>query len=127
MSTPLLKTASGVLTDDLMARLTRVFSAYAELESVTLFGSHALGTASPRSDIDLATRGIRDRHTLGRLILDLEDLDLPQDCDTKAFEEIRYRPLRRHIEAVGVTIYSRRGRHDPGSSEAPTAGNAPTS
>ena len=122
MSTPLLKTASGVLTEDLMARLTRVFSAYAELESVTLFGSHALGTASPRSDIDLATRGIRNRHTLGRLILDLEDLDLPQEWDTKAFEDIRYPPLRRHIEAIGVTIYRRGGRQDPGCSGVSSTG-----
>ena len=106
MSTPL-RGAANVLGTGLIARLQRVFAAYPELESVTLFGSHALGSASPRSDIDLATKGIRDRHTLGRLMLDLEDLDIPQTCDAKAFEEIRHAPLRRHIEAAGVTIYMR--------------------
>ena len=100
------------LDEDLLGKLTRVFSAYPDLQSVTLFGSHVLGSASPRSDIDLATKGIRDRYTLGRLILDLEDLDVPQRCDAQAFEEIRHAPLRRHIEAVGVTIYRRFARPD---------------
>lgn len=96
-----------VLNGDILARLARVFSAYPDLESVVLFGSRALGTASSRSDIDLATTGILDRYRLGRLILDLEDLNIPQRCDVKAFEQIRYPPLREHIEAVGVNIYRR--------------------
>lgn len=99
--------ASLVLNGDILAKLTRVFSAYPDLESVILFGSRALGTASSRSDIDLATTGIRDRYRLGRLILDLEDLDIPQRCDVKAFDKIRYPPLRKHIAAVGVNIYRR--------------------
>ena len=95
------------LDDGLLEKLTRVFATYADLESVTLFGSRATGSATPRSDIDLATKGIRDRRTLGRLILDLEDLDVPQKVDAKALENIRYTPLIRHIEAVGVVIYQR--------------------
>ena len=113
MSPSPLPTDANPLGEALVAKLTRVFSAYPDLQSVTLFGSHALGSASPRSDIDLATKGIRDRYTLGRLILDLEDLDIPQKCDAQAFEEIRHRPLRRHIEAVGVTIYRRADRRGP--------------
>ena len=112
MSVRMSERAASVLGDDLIARLTRVFSVYPDLESVTLFGSHALGSASPRSDIDLATSGIRDRHRLGRLILDLEDLDVPQKFDTRALEDIRHPPLRRHIEADGVPIYSRRQRNE---------------
>ena len=84
-----------------------MFAKYPDLESVTLFGSRALGSASHRSDIDLATRGIRDSRTLGRLILDLEDLEIPQTCDVKALEDIRYPPLERHIATAGVTIYNR--------------------
>ena len=99
--------ASIVLGADLRAKLEVVFARYPDLESVTLFGSRALGSASSRSDIDLATRGILDPLTLGRLILDLEDLAIPQTCDVKAIEEIGYRPLKRHIATKGVTIYSR--------------------
>ena len=97
--------AVKALEGHLLGRLTAVFSDYSDLESVVLFGSRATGTASPRSDIDLATRGIVSRHTLGRLKLDLEDLDIPQRCDVVALEKIRHEPLLRHIEAVGVTIY----------------------
>ena len=97
----------AVLDDGLLGKLTRVFEIYPDLESVTLFGSRATGSATPRSDIDLATRGIRDRRTLGRLLLDLEDLNVPQKVDAKAIENISYAPLVRHIEAVGVVIYHR--------------------
>jgi len=109
--------ASTVLNGDVLAMLTRVFSAYPDLESVILFGSRAMGTASSRSDIDLATTGIRDRYRLGRLILDLEDLDIPQRCDVKAFEEIRYPALRKHVEAVGVNIYRRAVKGVPGTGQ----------
>ena len=95
------------LSPALLDGFTRVFETYPELTEVVLFGSRATGSASTRSDIDLATRGIRDKHRLGRLALDLEDLDIPQTCDVKAIEDIRYAPLRHHIASVGVTIYSR--------------------
>ena len=100
---------SDHLDGNTLSRVTSVFSCYAELESVTLFGSHALGTASPRSDIDLATTGMRDRHRLGRLILDLDDLQIPKRCDVRALEEIGYAPLIRHIREAGVVIYRRTG------------------
>lgn len=99
--------ATCVLDDRLLGRLTHVFTTYPDLESVVLFGSRATGTASPWSDIDLATTGVRHRRTLGRLKLDLEDLDIPQRCDVVALELVRHEPLLRHIEAVGVTIYRR--------------------
>ncbi len=88
-----------------MAKLTRVFAAYQDLTEVILFGSRAIGKASDRSDIDLATRGIADRHRLGRLALDLDDIDIPQKCDLEAYEDIRYAPLRAHIDTFGITIY----------------------
>ena len=88
-------------------KLIGVFVAYPELESVTLYGSRATGRATPRSDFDLVTLGISDRYRLGRLALDLEDLDIPQTCDIQAYESIAYAPLKRHIDAVGIVIYRR--------------------
>ncbi len=108
--------AAKALERHLLGCLTAVFSGYPDLESVILFGSRATGKASPRSDIDLATSGILSRYTLGRLKLDLEDLDIPQRCDVVALEKIRHEPLLRHIEAVGMTIYRRseKGASEPG-------------
>ena len=91
-----------------MAMLTRVFVTYPELTKVRLFGSRATGRATSRSDIDLATRGIMDDSRLGQLALDLEDLDIPQTCDLKAYDSINSAPLKRHIDTFGITIYSKR-------------------
>lgn len=95
------------LPERTLAELTRVFAAYPELIEVVLFGSRATGVATPRSDIDLATRGILDDQLLGRMVLDLDDLSIPQQCDLQAYETIRYAPLRRHINNVGVIIYQK--------------------
>ena len=85
--------------------MNRVFAAYPELTAVTLFGSRATGKATPRSDFDLATHDIEDRYRLGRLTLDLEDLNIPQMCDVQAYEDIKYTPLKRHIDEFGIAIY----------------------
>ena len=93
------------IPDATREKMNRVFAAYPELTAVTLFGSRATGKASPRSDFDLATHGIEDRYRLGRLTLDLEDLNIPQSCDVQAYEEVKYAPLKRHIDEFGIAIY----------------------
>ena len=85
-------------------RLTRIFAAYPELREVVLYGSRVTGASTPRSDIDLATRGITDSH-LGHLALDLEESDILQRCDVRAYESIESAALRDHIEREGVAIY----------------------
>ena len=108
------------LPPHVMEKLTRVFAAYPELTQVTLFGSRATGKASARSGIDLATLGIVDDGRLGRLALDLADLDIPQICDLKAYEHVAHAPLKRHIDTFGITIYAKQGnggkKNDDGTS-----------
>lgn len=48
------------IPDATREKMNRVFAAYPELTSVTLFGSLVTGKATPRSDFDLATHGIAD-------------------------------------------------------------------
>ena len=96
------------LSSTTLEHLRGVFSQYSDLNAVLLFGSYATGKATPRSDIDLATVGLTDRYRLGRLVLDLEDLPIPQKCDVQAYEKINYAPMRRHIDERGITIYERR-------------------
>lgn len=88
--------------------LAGAFGAYPEIEEVILFGSRAAGRATPRSDIDLATRGLTDSRKLGTLSLDLEDLDIPQMCDLQAYEHISHAPLKAHIDAAGIVIYRKK-------------------
>ena len=87
-----------------LEKVNRVFAAYPELTAVTLYGSRATGRSTPRSDFDLATHGITDHYRLGRLALDLADLNIPQKCDVQAYESIGYRLLR-HIDEFGIVIY----------------------
>ena len=93
------------LPEKTLNALAEVFAGYPELAEVVLFGSRARGTATPRSDIDLATSGILDPHRLGRLALDLEDTDILQKCDVQAYEHIENPVLRAHIDSEGVSIY----------------------
>ncbi len=88
-------------------KMDRVFASYPELTEVTLYGSRATGKATPRSDFDLATHGITDHYRLGRLALDLEDLNIPQTCDVQAYESIGYEPLKQQVDAFGITIYQK--------------------
>ena len=87
--------------------LIAVFLRYPDLDQVILFGSRATGRATERSDIDLATRGILDRHRLGRLSLDLDEVAIPQECGVQAYERIHHAPLRAHIDRWGIPIYKR--------------------
>ena len=93
------------IPDATREKMHRVFAGYPELSAVTLFGSRVTGKATPRSDFDLATHGIADHYRLGRVALDLEDLDIPQMCDVQAYEDIEYAPLKRHINEFGIVIY----------------------
>ena len=86
-------------------KLAEIFAAHPDLAKVILYGSRATGKANPRSDIDLAAVGMPDALRLGRLALDIEDPSIPQKCDLQAYESIRYAPLKRHIDAFGITIY----------------------
>ena len=99
--------SESALPETILQKLQEVFADYPDLVEVVLYGSYVTGRATPRSDIDLATRGIPDRYRLGRLALDLDDLPIPQKCDVQAYEDIAYEPLKRHIDERGITIYQK--------------------
>ena len=86
--------------------LQRMFASYPELTEVLLYGSRATGKSRLRSDIDIVTRGLAP-HRLGRLTLDLEDTNIPQNFDVQAYESIEYLPLKAHIDSMGISIYKR--------------------
>ena len=95
------------LSKKTMNALVQVFTRYPELTQVLLYGSRATGSSTPRSDIDLATRGILDPHRLGRLVLDLEESDILQICDAHAYELISNTGLKAYIDLEAISIYER--------------------
>jgi predicted nucleotidyltransferase len=83
-----------------------------EVERAVLFGSRALGTYRPASDIDIALFG--DGVTAG-LAAALkfkieEETGIPYFCDFVAYPKITNNALKDHIDRRGVTVYTARKR-----------------
>jgi len=94
------------LTPGELAVLRGVFRHHPEITLVKLFGSRARGTHVPQSDVDLALWGDVDPLQAEAIAAELDELPLPYRYDVKPFHAIKLRPLREHIERVGITLYS---------------------
>jgi predicted nucleotidyltransferase len=87
-------------------RIRSVFARYPEVAQVTLFGSRALGTHKPASDIDLAVSGAGIGHsTLAAIAADLDDLLLPYVIDLVDVRSIDNADLLEHIRRDGRRLY----------------------
>lgn len=96
------------LDEEVIERIQRVLAKYPCVERAVLYGSRAKGTQKSGSDIDLNLQGeaisAKERD---RIILELDDLDLPYILDVTVLHEIAHCPLREHIDRVGVVFYER--------------------
>ncbi|QJD79793.1 nucleotidyltransferase domain-containing protein [Spirosoma rhododendri] len=96
------------LDNDVLAEIAAIFEQYPPVSRVVLFGSRAMGTHRPGSDIDLAIEG----DDLGlwdivNLLDALEELDLLYSFDLLNRQNIAEPALIDHINRVGVPIYNR--------------------
>ena len=96
---------SEALTPRELALMETVFLRHPEVHDVTLFGSRAKGTHASNSDIDLSIRGRLDELQGEALAAELDELPLPYRFDVLVFNSLKSKPLREHIERVGVVIY----------------------
>ena len=85
--------------------LRQVFHRHPEIKTVKLFGSRAKGTHAPSSDIDLALWGEVDALRAASIAAELDELPTAYKYDVQPFHLIQLRPLREHIERVGITVY----------------------
>src|ERR1700684_362359 len=99
-----MKTAD--LKPDELALIRGVFHRHPEIKTVKLFGSRAKGTNAPFSDIDLALWGDVDALRAESIAAELDELPTAYKYDVKPFHLITLRPLREHIERVGITVYA---------------------
>ena len=77
-----------------------------KVESAVLYGSHAKGTAKPRSDIDLAIKGSElDRFDIADLLLAFDESDIISEIDLQNYQEIKNVLLKDHIDRVGIEVY----------------------
>jgi len=95
------------LTDKELDKLCNVFSQYADIKKVVLYGSRAKGNHKPFSDVDITLIGDTLRHSQrNQLSMDIDDLSLPYQFDVSIFQTLTNSDLIDHIQRVGITIYA---------------------
>jgi predicted nucleotidyltransferase len=94
------------LSDNAVEKINSVFSKYAKIEKVVLYGSRAKGNYKAASDIDLTLYGRVTFPELLRIESELDDLLLPWAIDLSIYEHIANPALRDHIQRVGNVFYS---------------------
>ena len=95
------------LSLDAVKLVNGVFQLYPEVKHVKVFGSRAMDTYRPNSDIDLVIMDAKTSAKLARILGDLEELALPYQFDLKCFEEIDNPDLIEHIEQYGKLFFKR--------------------
>ncbi|HMS18610.1 MAG TPA: nucleotidyltransferase domain-containing protein [Planctomycetota bacterium] len=94
-----------------------ILSANERVESAVLFGSRAMGTFTPQSDVDIALFG-KDLtlNDLASLIRQMEESIIPHKVDLLLHDDITAPKLKEHIRQHGVEWWRRReGLESPGS------------
>jgi predicted nucleotidyltransferase len=82
-----------------------VFLRHPEIETVTVFGSCAIGTHSDRSDVDLAVTGAIEPLQAEAIASELDELPLPYRFEVQSLAHVHHQPLLDHIRRVGIQIY----------------------
>jgi predicted nucleotidyltransferase len=95
------------LNDSDIQRLCAVFQKHPEISRVLLYGSRALGTFKPGSDIDIVIVGDVSEKKLSHLANELDDLLLPYLIDIAIYDRIQNPELKSHIDRVGLPLFER--------------------
>lgn len=100
---------SGIdLTDQQRAVLRAVLARYADrIDRVDVYGSRAMGTARPGSDVDLAISGRVTEEDLAAIRTDLEESELSIFADVIAIDTVSHAPLRADIARWAKPLFDR--------------------
>ena len=102
-------TARFGVSSEAFEAICSVFVGLEKIDRVRIFGSRALGTYKPGSDIDLAVEGrLITLDDLLSIRIKLDNLMLPYRFDLVDYKQLTDdAPLKEHIERVGVVVFSR--------------------
>jgi predicted nucleotidyltransferase len=95
-----------------LSAIQRVLARHPAVRAAVLFGSRAMGTARPGSDIDLALDGEVSVAELARIAADLDGCDLAWEVDLVRLSALEDAEVRAHVARVGVTVF--RAAESPG-------------
>jgi len=88
--------------------LISIFSQHENVNKVIIYGSRAKGTHHDRSDVDLViAESDLDRHSLGKLLFEINESDFPYTVDLQLLESIKNSDLKDHIKRVGKVLFER--------------------
>jgi len=94
------------LSEESLTQIRHVFAQHPEVSEVLIYGSRAMGTEQPGSDIDLALKGKIPFSLLQDIADQLEELPLPFQFDLSVYSDIENPELIAHIGRVGQVFYS---------------------
>ena len=95
------------LTDTELKSIINTFREFDEIEEVLLFGSRAMSTYKPTSDIDLAIKGVKlTLNTITSLNAQLEELSVVYMFDVVNYNKVDNPKFIKHIDRYGIRIYS---------------------
>ncbi|RAI89399.1 nucleotidyltransferase domain-containing protein [Algoriphagus yeomjeoni] len=97
------------LSGETIEKMHNVFRNHPKIQKAILYGSRALGTYRPNSDIDLTLQG-KGLSFSEQLQIDneLDDLLLPYQIDLSLFDRIDNKGLIEHIERIGMAFYMKK-------------------
>ncbi len=91
-----------------ISSLQAVLAMHPQVETAVLYGSRALGSHKPGSDIDLALVGnALTERDLAMIANEIDDLLLPYTLDLCRLDAIDNPALLAHIKEAGKTIFRR--------------------
>jgi predicted nucleotidyltransferase len=93
------------LKQSVIDQICAVLAKYPQVEQAILYGSRALGTYKPGSDIDISLKGKGLSHSiLNNITGEFDDSLLPYTFDVSIFHHISNPDLVKHIETVGIDL-----------------------
>lgn len=96
------------LTDTDRTQIQEILAQFPEITSAIIFGSTALGTSRPNSDIDICLYGksLEDKHVkeLHRI---LDYKEFPYIFDLIIHHEVKHPKLLKHLANNGISLYER--------------------
>lgn len=96
------------LPETAILAIQQVLTAHPQVERAILYGSRAMGSHRPASDIDLTLIGAAiSFSTMAQIEAELDDLLLPWMIDLSCLSDLRHPALLDHIERVGQVLYRR--------------------
>lgn len=96
------------LSEEQISQIREKIADFPEVDEALLFGSRAKGTQKEGSDIDLVLVGSISHKKLLSLKSSLNDLHTPYLFDVIIYSKIKKEALKKHIDRVGVSIYSKK-------------------